>query len=163
MIEALSIAVLAVVAFEDFRTRWIHWWLFPLLATSLLMGSVVESGWHVAMRSVVSNLCYLVMIGLVMLGYLYFRNGSISIKGRIGWGDVLFALSMCFGLSFSNYVIWLVLAALIGTMIGVFYLWRGSKEIPWAGIMALLTIGLITAKLLTGISLVNDNLVSLVL
>lgn len=82
---------------------------------------------------------------LLLLVSVYFsvkHRQIINItKGLLGWGDVLFLLSIAFYLSFLNFIVFYVASLLMVLLLWVirFILFRKKQEqIPLAGLQAIL-------------------------
>jgi membrane associated rhomboid family serine protease len=77
----------------------------------------------------------------------------------IGWGDILFLVSLAFYFSLLNFIVFyigsLVLALLIA-LVGSFY--SSDKKIPLAGLQALIfALFLTSARLFFHLDLMSDN------
>lgn len=161
MIELTVILLLIGVAYEDYSSRLIHWWLFPLIATGLFGLSVIRGGLQTTLNDSLMNLGYLTLLLGTLVTMMAIRSGGFTqvLNSKIGWGDIWFLAASALGMSFSSFVLWVVIAAIGGLLVGVaMKILIRRADIPWAGIMAVILIVVLTIELTTTNDLLNLNL-----
>lgn len=138
---AILIVLLAIFA-QDFRSRMVYWLFFPCLAILLVALNGLS---HLATAV---NLCFVFLIIGILSAYFSIKYGrwmNITIN-LLGWGDILFLLSVAFYLSVLNF-----LAFFLASLLAVLLCWpvynmisKQEKHIPLAGLQALLFAFLLT-------------------
>lgn len=154
----LSMATLvlsAVVAWQDFKSRLIAWWLPPLLFAA----GVVSGLQQVRLRTLVfyTGINLLFVAFLFVMLFLWFsmrkKQWTNIFREAIGTGDLLFMVSMAAFFSVINFIVALsagfivalvlhLPAALIKNTSG------NAKTIPLAGVLALELIALLVWQLI---------------
>ncbi|TND10229.1 MAG: type IV leader peptidase [Bacteroidetes bacterium] len=152
--DVTGILLLAVIAVQDFKSRLISWWLIPLLLGAFITaGLATLPGKSIAAFFSV-NLLLLLVQGLLIFSWFSIRNRRWTniVNTAIGLGDLLFLVCMASAFSTLNFIAAFV-AGLFVTLL-VFSLARffhpGSrKEIPLAGMLSILMIGLLGWKIIS--------------
>jgi len=128
------LALLALVFAQDMRSRAVYWLLFPVL-TALF---IVLAGFSVA---AVINIVFLLVQFLLVSAYFSIkkRRWVNVMKGLLGWGDMLFLLSIAFYLSVLNFVFFYIASLLFVLLVAA----KRYKHIPLAGLQALLLAALL--------------------
>lgn len=137
-------AVLLVIFLQDIRERAVYWILFPVLALLFLGLRLLE---HeviaVVCRQMLVNIGFLAVQVMVVSAYFSLRRRqwtNITIN-MLGWGDLLFLLTLCFYLSVLNFLAFYIASLII--VLGTWITWqmiagKVDKEVPLAGLQALL-------------------------
>ncbi len=143
-IQIITLIVLLIVFVQDMRSRSVHWVLFPILIA-------LFTGLHFMQHELFTALWPPVLLNIVFLMFqLLVVSAYFSLKQRklvnititvLGWGDILFLLSICFYLSVLNFLFFYVFS-----LIAVVFIWfswqliskEKNKNIPLAGLQALL-------------------------
>ena len=160
LISCCLIITLLIIAYQDFKSREVHWFLFPLLLILALFKI-----WYLdQFKELFSFLLNVIMVLLqLLLLSLYF-----SIKERkliniadsyLGWGDILFLFNLCFLLSPVNFILFYLVSLLVTITSYLIYnaFVNSSKPIPLAGLQALIfTIVYIIDLSSPNIVLLND-------
>ena len=144
LIQIITLAVLLVIFLQDISSRSVYWILFPLL-TGLFIGIRLISqtlNWD-AGQSLIINLGFLSLQFLLVSAWFSFKSGKwINITAQLlGWGDVLFLVSIAFYLSVLNFLFFYMIS-LVGVLV-VWLIWQSiagktQKHIPLAGFQAIL-------------------------
>lgn len=133
----VSIILLMIIAFEDFRERMIHWIWLPMLATALLFYSNSKLG--VGWQDWVLNFLFLILVGSLSLSYLMLvkkvRFQEI-LSTYLGVGDVIFFTVMVFVFPVVIFLLYFIISLLISLICGIVFL--KGKTIPLAGIQSLI-------------------------
>lgn len=140
LLWAILIAVLATVAWQDFRHRAVYAWLFPLLAALVVTHTIVMDVF--SFTSIVINIAIIaVQLGVLNL-LMYMRTKKWLMHGEqwIGWGDIAFfgVLACCF--STVNFVVFYVISLIIVLFgaLATMAFGRFAAHIPLAGGQAVL-------------------------
>lgn len=150
LVNLLIIGVLLLIFLQDIRSHSVYWFLFPLLAASLLILKLQSQFIGDAWQSILFNISFLALQLFILTVYFSVNNKKwVNVTRKLlGWGDILFLLSIAFYLSVLNYLFFYVASLLL---ILSFWLIRNLitqnkyNYIPLAGLQAL-----IFAILLTG-------------
>jgi len=162
--KLLSLLLLIVIFWEDMRYRAVHWFLFPLLAV-MLTSTYFTS--HAELNTLLINagadVAFLILQFILITLYFSIRQKSrVNVfNSLIGWGDLLLLLTLCFYCSLLNFIgfyllsLVLILAGWLGYRL-IFS--RNNKQIPLAGLQAILFAAIIAFSWLdTGIDLTQDD------
>ena len=144
LIQIFILVVLTLVFIQDMWSRSVHWILFPVLI-ALFVGihfiqhRVLAAVW----QPVLLNILFLGFQLLVVSAYFSLKQGKlVNITTTVlGWGDILFLLSICFYLSVLNFLFFYVVSLII--VVFIWFSWQliskeKDKNIPLAGLQALL-------------------------
>lgn len=134
MLQLLSLIILfmllVLILIEDLRHRAVAWPLFPLTTIFTIVYSLESGFFHF------SNILFnLLSVGLI-LSFLWVHFKLIkkeNLQHKIGLGDVLFIMILCFGLDPFNFLIFIILSSIIAIFTGFLL---NFKTIPLAGIQA---------------------------
>lgn len=141
-IQIALLLTLLLIVFQDFKSKAVWWFLFPMFA---ILGGYLfksETSWVHYIQQIAINLgLIIVLIGLLYL-YSRLRLKRQLINSAIGLGDLLFfaAFALSFPtLSFLNFFVFSLFFSLIISLLlrSKF----GMHSIPLAGAMALFLIG----------------------
>lgn len=122
------------------RSVWV--WLFPALALSFLLLDYRQYGTMVAAwQNMGMNLCFLLLQLLLVTAWFSAKNRQwVWITDQlIGWGDILFLVSITAYFSLINYVLFYLLSLLIiltGYLVSELFFKKADKRIPLAGLQA---------------------------
>lgn len=164
--DIFIVLVLAVLAWQDFRTRSISWWLLPLLFIALGFSGQVHAGWPALGRYFAINLFFLILQLALIWSWFVLRHRRLLniIDRQIGLGDILFLL--CISLAFSTinflffYTASLVLVLLFTLAKRLFSSTR-EELIPLAGAVAVPMLLLCLARFFEpAFDLYNDHWLS---
>lgn len=162
-IKCALVLILLIVAYQDFRFRAVHWFLFPLL----LFFSLYNLHYMNLLKDSLFNLSFNVLFILVQLLFLMFyfsvkHSRLINITDTfIGWGDILFLLNLCFLLPPVNFILFYLLSLILIVFGYIIYtkIRRTTSSIPLAGLQALLFVILFLLDLRSSNSnLYNDSI-----
>lgn len=140
-------AILLAITLQDIRSRLVYAFWFPLLIIFFIVNHVrVNQGFAEIARSVIANLCFL-SSQLLLLKVYFSVRWSVQIDltdGLIGWGDILFLMSIAFYFSILNFVLFYLTSLIV-----VLFSWLSwqlltngrNKQIPLAGLQAFLFAG----------------------
>jgi hypothetical protein len=139
----LILLVLLVIFVQDVKSRSVYWIVFPLLIVLFIVSDLIKQKptgdlW----LPVLLNLGFLVLQLLIITCWFFLKEKRwLNISANLlGWGDILFLVSISFYLSFINFLFFHIVslfAALTGWLIWQFFANKKSKHIPLAGIQAL--------------------------
>lgn len=146
LLEIGLLALLAFMAYEDFRYRGIQWWSFPALALFSFSLTFYTSGEWAFLTDTIYSLLLLTLL-LVVSGAVYFlirRNNPIQ---SLGIGDVLFFIGIVPLFNTFEYFYFLsgtfVVIAIVHAIISRYL---KEKTIPLAGYQSIFLIGYLVFK-----------------
>jgi len=141
--------MLGGIAYQDFRSRSVYWFFYPMLAGGFIwlrsLGRFSTFEVDLLINLVV------IFVRLALLTIVLSLKGRQIIrvwKGVLGWGDILFFVTLAFYLSILNFIVFDISSLLITLLC-----WKVYKSfhknvhdrIPLAGIQAVLLILLLIA------------------
>ena len=140
--KTLSLVVLAVIAWEDFRYRAIHWSLLIVLALCLalpaLQGRPLLSWWS----DLRSNLLFMIVQFTLAFGILMIKHGRWEnpLNRFVGLGDLLFLLVLATGLSRWSFLFFYLSGLVLCLPTYLLMRWlrpRTTATIPLAGLLSI--------------------------
>lgn len=144
LIQIASITGLLLIFFQDVKERSVYWVAFPCL--TVLFFSLRLLQLHAVMeifRTTVFNLLFIAIQILMISLYFSIKNRAwINITdNHLGWGDVLFLLSIACYLSILNFIVFYILS--LTSVLVIWLMWRAiiktkNGQIPLAGLQALI-------------------------
>jgi|GEM_PF-355549 len=145
ILSIFIVLILSAIFWQDIRTFRIYWFFFPLLTLSWWLRDliVLHERWVDIVQQSAIILGFLLLQWIMVSGYFSLRKGKwINLTlGFFGWGDVLFLVSISFGLSFVNFLVFYILS-LIVILVGVAFMKRfygfSWQWIPLAGLQSFL-------------------------
>lgn len=158
----ISLAAIFII-WQDFTQREIFWLLLPVLLIGILINglqklNMVEYLYYI----MINGLILFVLIGVLLL-YYWVKEKSINnfVGKTIGLGDLLVFVTLCFGFSPINFVVFFLIGlflTLIFHLINTSINSRANKQIPLAGYLALFLIILSLLQFpLKAVDLYNDQ------
>jgi hypothetical protein len=135
--------VLLIVFVQDLKSRSVYWVLFPLLLVLFIISDLVsQKSIDELWLPVLLNLGFLVFQLLIITCWFSFKERqwvNISMN-LLGWGDILFLVSISFYLSFVNFLFFHVVSLLLA--LTSWFIWqlfanKKSRHVPLAGMQAL--------------------------
>jgi len=131
----LVIAVLAAIAWQDFKYRAVYTWMFPAAVALVTVQSVML---HTFSFTAVGINLLIIALQLALLNLLmYWRKGEWLMAGEqwMGWGDVAFFAVLAFCFSPANFVVFYVISLLLVLIGSLAIMVAGYKvgRIPLAG------------------------------
>lgn len=152
LVQLLLIFLLGLLAFQDFRSREVSVFLFPVI-TILFLWVHVKASHGVDIKSSVLLCCLFVLVQLGLLGaYFLLRQGSLRfLSASLGLGDVFFLGCLCFLFSPVNYIAFHLISLLSGLAFAFctkIFSKSSNISIPLAGLQACLVIAIMLYSLL---------------
>ncbi|MFC7526926.1 prepilin peptidase [Parapedobacter sp. GCM10030251] len=131
----LVIAVLAAIAWQDFKYRAIYTWMFPAAVALVTVQSIML---HTFSFTAVGINLLIIALQLALLNLLmYWRKGEWLMEGEqwMGWGDVAFFAVLIFCFSPVNFVVFYLTSLLLVLIGSLAIMVAGYKvgRIPLAG------------------------------
>lgn len=152
LVKILIVGCLAMIFWEDMRSRLVHWFWFPLLVTGfiILRYSVEESLPEIAFSSAASLGFIALQLLLVSLYFSFKAKRWVDITtSLLGWGDVLLLMSIAFYFALPSFLLFYVLSLLvilIGWLIYQRFAKRPATLIPLAGLQAVILLFTLTMQ-----------------
>lgn len=141
--DILIITLLLVVFVQDVKSRAVYWIIFPLLVVaSMFWQSIKQRSLIMPGYDALFNLGFLILqlLSLTMWFSLKKKQWVNITLGLLGWGDILFLVSIAFFFSFLNFFVFYIgslTLILIAWTLSKNTLFKNSAHIPLAGLQAL--------------------------
>ncbi|MBS7565382.1 hypothetical protein KHS38_13300 [Mucilaginibacter sp. Bleaf8] len=156
--------MLLMITIEDMRSRSVHWFWFPALAIGLaaLRGQQGQSIKEIG-SSLAITFSFLAVQLLLVTAYFSVKHRQLVniANGMLGWGDILFLLSVAFYMPILHYMAFYIISLIIVLLASFIYMQISGKKqlaIPLAGGQAILfALLLICSWLLPACDLTNDE------
>lgn len=155
--DIISISLLGVIVFQDFKYKAVSWIVFPALFLLFVLAALEQNSIVYVVEQFLFNIVF-VLFQLFMVT-VYFSIKSRKIinieKNYLGSGDILFFIVLAVSFSFLNFVFVYILSLIAVVAAYLFYqLFKknATEQIPLAGGMAILMI------LCLGLKYVNGSL-----
>jgi hypothetical protein len=164
LIKITSIIISIIIFTEDMRSRSVHWFWFPMLAIVLIALRCDEAqAASEIMATTAFNIAFLIIQMLLVTLYFSIKQQKLIniTEGLLGWGDILFVLSIAFYFSFLNFIVFYVISLVVVLISWLTYirLVKNEQHIPLAGLQSVLfTLLLIVGCFNRTINLTNDDL-----
>lgn len=146
LIKIAILLVLLIVFIQDLASRAVYWLLFPVLAALFVTLRFHQDHFSAIWPVVSINIAFLLLQLLIISLYFSIKQRrwtNISLQ-LLGWGDILFLISLTFYLSTLNYLFFYISSLILSLIIwGLWQLFSSYKNIqlPLAGMQAFLLIG----------------------
>ncbi|MDQ3109901.1 MAG: hypothetical protein M3R17_08395 [Bacteroidota bacterium] len=136
-----GIIALVILAWQDFRTRRIAWWLLPVLAASIFLAGFASNSAKTIGQNFSINMIFLLIQFLLVWIWFSAKNKRLSriIDTQIGLGDVLFMICVALAFSPGNFLIFYIggmILTLISTVLIKIFRQNSVMEIPLAGALS---------------------------
>ncbi len=134
---------LGLIALQDFVSRSVYWWLFPLLFIGVLIFLPEIENETFNISYVLANMCLLLLV-VSLTGIYYFfvyrRLALSKIEGSVGLGDLLMLPVFIVSFSPFNFILFFI-ASIVVALVG--YIIQGMikndmNTVPLAGYWAVL-------------------------
>jgi len=144
--------VLFVLAYQDFRSREIYWFLPPFLCVTGCFGYGVIEEWQIILKSLLLNWLVLSLQLLAVWGYFAILKGSAKqfFDVCIGWGDILFLYAIAPFFSLFNYVAFMLfslIVCLLAVFANNFFAKKQLVTVPLAGIFSVCLIVVLATEI----------------
>ena len=143
LIKLGIVTSLFVLFYQDMRYRAVYWVLFPVLLLLYLALTFQHFGFDAFLVSSSSNIIFLLSQFFMLTLYFSLKQRRwVNITAKyLGWGDILFLLTLGFYLSPLNYLMFYVLSlivVLLVTLLLAKVTGRVSLQIPLAGLQSVM-------------------------
>jgi hypothetical protein len=169
LIKFLACITLAIIAYQDFRYRAIHWLLFLFVSVLFIIDGLLTVQLIQYVFNIIFNIL-LIMIQFLML-YLFYiyrgRNLKTIVSSFIGVGDIIFILILSLAFSWQNFLFYyigsLIFSIIIWFVLKQFSMVKGEL-VPFAGLMAIFFILVLIIELIIPVyGRFNDHIYKVVL
>jgi FtsH-binding integral membrane protein len=153
------------IFYQDYRTRTVTWFFFPLvLSVGIIYSLYYTDSVKTLIINTSINFCFLLLQFLFLI--IFFRSRKI-INQKIGMGDILFPVCSCTFFSPVNFIFFYILSLSFALCIHFLFL-RFKKHnyqnnIPLAGLQAIFLFAFISINIFIGSSTVDDGWLSTIM
>lgn len=150
IVQGLILLVLLFIFFQDIICRSVYWFSFPVLAVLLTwLHWQADRNFAAIWTPSLINIGFLIFQLLLVTIYFSIKHKKLVYitNELLGLGDVLFLLCISFYLSVLNFIIFYIISIVIVLLTWI--VWqslspRKSKQIPLAGLQALVFAAFLT-------------------
>jgi hypothetical protein len=163
-ITLIQAIFLIIIACQDFKSRSVSLLFLVLFGISSLVHGVLINGFSVFPGFVGINLLILVFILTFVSLYfiLKYRRLVFIFDTHIGWGDIVFFVTLSLLFSPVNFLSFFVFSLILSLLVAiVMRLSKNSKNIPLAGLLATLLVPVLLFCHFANINCYSDNRVLL--
>lgn len=135
-LKLILVAIFAVVLYQDFASRLVYWFLYPLIGILAFAVQLNSLPIEIALANLGCNLLFVGIILAISMIYLRFRK--LDLKNMFGIGDLLFFLFITATFSMVSFVILFVFSLVFSLVLHVVLnLKKEQSTVPLAGYMSL--------------------------
>jgi hypothetical protein len=152
LVQLLSAILLLLIFLQDLRERAVYWIWFPVLTAGLLLIRLHHMADSHAWWGMVALNVALIAVQLLFLTiYFSWRRKQLTniTRGLLGWGDLLFLLSITVYFSAANfmffYIASLTISLVVWILLKALQLVQ-TEKIPLAGFQAILLLLFLAAE-----------------
>lgn len=163
-LQVLILLLLGAIAFQDFKTRYIHWVFFPLLAVALfVLGMITGHDKSILFKHWFLNSMFIGLQLLIVTILYALKNRRLTniVNKYIGLGDVLLFIALAVGFSQVSFIIYFLVSSFTGLLFVLPFAGKSkhkSHPIPLAGVFSLTFSTIMLVNLLSPVNLAyNDN------
>ena len=160
---SISIITLGLLIFcQDFAGRSVLWYLFPLLALCGLLRSLQSERLSSALFHTTLNVCLVALQLFLLSAYFFLREGRSGLSGKMGAGDILFALAAACIFDTATFLLFTTVSLTAALLLHAVFLHskrycKSGRTIALAGWQALLlSLFFIADRFVALHSLMND-------
>ena len=137
----MAAGLLALMSYQDWRTRSISWPAFPLLGLTLLAGRLWQQPTAQVGQELLVNWAGLALLLALLALYVRFRFPALALRDCLGSGDVLFWAVAAVYFSPESFLSFFIASSLVALLVaGAMYWWQPLSAatfcIPLAGVQA---------------------------
>ena len=139
----ISITLLSIIFYQDLKYKAVTWILFPAIAIVFVTYNFYSNNVSDVFYNSGINIVFVLLQLLILTLYFSLKARKIVniAQKSLGWGDILFLISVCFLLPpntfFLFYILSLILIVLKEIISRIVFA-KYSEKIPLAGLQALL-------------------------
>jgi hypothetical protein len=164
---ALATISLLMIAYQDYRSRAVHWIYFPLLALAGIVLNLTELHSPGRLLGYTGfNFVFLCLqfVALKAWFFIRYKDRERIIDHKIGAGDLLFLTAACFFFSPLNFIVFYLSSLIFSILVHATKTLSDKpfgRSVPLAGLQATFFILFIYIPLFLNYSLFNDDLLIL--
>lgn len=159
----LSLISCSGIVIEDFKNRLVHLYWFLLLMIGLVGLHLSKSNWLNILYDASLNLIFLFVLFIFLFVYFSIKEKKLInlFNQHIGIGDLLFFLVISIYFTFPYYILFFTISLVFSLLFLpiIFYFQGRSRDIPLAGLQAMVLIFWMLLDRFNGISFTYLNIV----
>lgn len=162
-LKIVTLSCLVFICCQDLLYRAVYWICFPILAILFFVMKASFTGAEEVLKDAWYALIFLTLQLLILSIYFSVKHKKFVNITReyLGWGDVLFLVSLVFYLSPGNYVFFYIASLLLVLFYALLINLtsdKANKHIPLAGLQAaLLGMAILVEQIVSNFNLYNDD------
>lgn len=140
----LTIPILLIICFQDFKNREIYWWLPVVLFLAELLLSLFSGNIKVTTGLILKNTILLITQYCFLVLYFSIKKKKLTSVADefLGWGDILFLLAITPVFAPLNMMGFLILSICLSLILFLIKQKKNEEQylIPFAGVMSVVLI-----------------------
>lgn len=137
LIKAIVLLLLFIIFVQDYKDRFVHWFLYPLMGILTFVLFFTEVAFPLVRISLIINIAFIGVLLVVCILYAKFKLGQ-KITEVIGLGDILFFFCISFSFASVSFIVLFVFALLFALVLHLILKNKNkNKTVPLAGYMSL--------------------------
>lgn len=141
LLLSIIAVVLTVIVYEDFKSRTVHAFWFPILFALAFIYSIQWISSQEILYNILINFIFLFIQGILLVGYFALKHKQwINItETYLGWGDILFIVAVLPLFNTPLFILFYLSSLLLTIVFVLIYRFLGKHLvfIPLAGIQAM--------------------------
>ena len=164
LLDGLILAVMAVIMYQDFKTRSIVWVVIPALIVFFMAQNILTVGLGGTGKNFLINFLFYSMQLLLISFYFSIKKRKLVriADNYLGWGDILFLLTLCLAFSPVNFLVFYLVSLSVVLLTSLIYriaVKQREFQIPLAGGIAIAySLCLVMDYLLPAFDRFNDTM-----
>jgi hypothetical protein len=154
LLNILAMGILGVITWQDLTRRAILWIVFPVgFVVFFMMGILKMETWEYLINILLNFMIVMIILTLTAIYFSIKNRKPVNVFDRyFGLGDFLFLVILCTVFSPVNFILFLtgsfLLILLLYPIVAI--LKYSIRQIPLAGLLAILLIAVMVTDMLTG-------------
>lgn len=162
-LQIVILGLLLAIFVQDLKSRSVYWFWFPLLVVALIILGLQHSSFKILFTTSLVNSGFVIFqLALLSLYFSFKERRFVNItESLLGWGDILFLLTICWYFATLNFFLFYIASLVIVILIwsALPLLKNKYRHIPLAGLQSVIFIVCLIADWTSpNIDLTNDFL-----
>ncbi|KFF02618.1 general secretion pathway protein [Flavobacterium reichenbachii] len=135
-LKLILVLVFAFVLYQDFKTRLVYWFLYPMIGILAFLLQTNAVPLSVALINCGINLFF--VSSILFISFLYVKFRKLKFKNTVGIGDVLFFIFIACTFAIITFLVLFVFSLLFSLILHFIFSHKKEQDtVPLAGYMSL--------------------------